>query len=692
MTDQPREMTSSSEPERGSFYRSDIDGLRAIAVLPVMLFHAGLFFPGGFVGVDVFFVISGYLITKIIEGELASHRFSVLVFYQRRIRRIFPALFVMFATSTLIALRVLPPMELERFGKSLFASSCFYSNLLFYRWSGYFAPGAEFTPLLHTWTLSVEEQYYMCWPILLWLLSAPAAFKWRVPALLSLFLGGLALSAHWVNTAPNAAFYLLPSRAWELSLGALISFPEVSRMLARLPRVAASAFSIIGIIMLAFAIFGYDKTTPFPGVAALLPSIGAGVIIVAGEGGPSIGGRLLSIRPLVWTGLISYSLYLWHWPILVFSALILNRKPSILERGGMIALTFLVAWASWKFIESPFRSGRIDKSRSRLWVMGGLASSSIFCVVGLCFFLSSGMPWRGPNVDGFLKQVNAEYQSFQASDCLARGASLPSIQGCLLGAPTLEFQYGLVLWGDSYAAQLAPALNEVGRRLGVTIRETAKAGCGPILGVRFLPVAEMWLECPQFNDAALHAILTNPKARVVILAARWDSYLDGTFSLTTDGRRHSARESRELFIRKMRELLTVLVDSGRQVILVGNVPLPPSDLIDCITRATFRGLDAKRCAMNSSRSSLETAFSDRPLAETESLVNQALSDMVSPIQSGIQITYPYERLCPGGVCMIFSGSQLLYMDNSHLSNFGARLLETDLEKSLKIALLAVDGD
>ena len=198
----------------------------------------------------------------------------------------------------------------------------------------------------------------------------------------------------------------------------------------------------------------------------------------------------------------------------------------------------------------------------------------------------------------------------------------------------------------------------------------------------------MTTECPQFNDAALHAILTNPKARVVVLAARWDAYADGTVSLTTDGSRHSARDSRELFIRKMHDLLKVLVDNKRQVILVGNVPLPPFDLVNCVARARLRGLDDQRCAMQASRSSRVTAFPDRPVAETESLVNQALNDMVSAIQSGIQIADPYERLCPGGVCMIFSGSHLLYMDDSHLSNFGARLLETDLEKNLKIALLA----
>jgi peptidoglycan/LPS O-acetylase OafA/YrhL len=203
-------------------YRPDIDGLRALAVLPVILFHAHLFFPGGFVGVDVFFVISGYLITQIIERDLQAHRFSVLVFYQRRIRRIFPALFVMCACSILLAYVLLVPDELRDFGKTLLASSAFSSNILFYRWSGYFAPDSEFAPLLHTWTLSVEEQFYVCWPLLLRVLSLPWAARWKTLAAVSILGGSLTLSAYWVGHDSNAAFYLLPSRAWELALGALL--------------------------------------------------------------------------------------------------------------------------------------------------------------------------------------------------------------------------------------------------------------------------------------------------------------------------------------------------------------------------------------------------------------------------------------------------------------------------------------
>src|ERR1700674_821671 len=371
----------SSIPQSKHFYRPDIDGLRALAVLPVILFHANLFFPGGFVGVDVFFVISGYLITQIIERDLQANRFSVLVFYQRRIRRIFPALFVMFAVTILTAYLFMPPLELKDFGQSLLASSAFYSNFFFFRQSGYFAPTSEYAPLLHTWTLSVEEQFYVCWPLFLGVLTKTAKSKWKVPTTVFILLGALLLSAHWVNTHPNAAFYLLPSRAWELALGALLSFPSVSSVLARIPRKIASVASLAGILFLGLAVVTYDNLTPLPGFAALLPCVGAALVIAAGVGGPSAGGRVLSLRPLVWTGLISYSLYLWHWPILVFGRMIANHKLDAAERVSFIVLIFIVAWLSWRFVESPFRNLRVARPGSKNWVIGGLGTRAVLVPV-----------------------------------------------------------------------------------------------------------------------------------------------------------------------------------------------------------------------------------------------------------------------------------------------------------------------
>ena len=657
-----------------TFYRPDIDGLRALAVLPVLLFHANLLLPGGFVGVDVFFVISGYLITQIIERELKERRFSVLVFYQRRIRRIFPALFVMFAVSTLIACFFLPPVELQDFGKSLLASSAFSSNILFFRQSGYFATQAEFKPLLHTWTLSLEEQFYVIWPLLLSVLSIQARLKWKVPTTLFIIFGTFTLSAFLVTTKPDAAFYLLPSRAWELALGALLCFQPISGILARLSRTTASVASLAGILLLVGTVVTYDKLTPFPGFAALLPCLGAALIIAAGEGGESHGGKLLSLRPFVWVGLISYSLYLWHWPILVFGHLIANHKLNEIERSILLAITFLAAWLSWRFVETPFRNPSFGKSASRTWVIAGLIVSALFVAIGAVFVRFDGLPSRGAEVVSLARELESQEKTLQESPCLARAASIPPVDGCLLGiqSPAAE----IVLWGDSHAAHLAPALNEVSQRLGVTAREITKAGCPPIPETRIVPLNEMRVGCLEFNQSALAAVLADKRIRVVVLAARWDVFANGELLLSPDGVRSAFSDSRQLFIDKLRKLFATLLESGRKVIVVGQVPLPPSELVSCITRARFNGRDENICSINE--------FNERETSET--LVNEILAVAVAHHESEIQIVHPYNLLCRDRKCEVEADGKLLYIDDSHLSHNGARLLENALENGIASAL------
>ena len=675
---QPQNLTdtapqaASGEPSPKSFYRPDVDGLRALAVLPVILFHAGFSCPGGFIGVDVFFVISGYLITQIIERELKAHRFSVLVFYQRRVRRIFPALFVMLAATTLVGYRFLPPAELKALGESLVAASAFSSNVLFTLWSGYFAPISEFTPLLHTWTLSLEEQFYVGWPLILAALSLPAARKWKIPAAFGVLVGTLLLSAHWVRSHPNVAFYLLPSRAWELALGALLSFAPISRAMARLPRALASAASLAGIGLLTIAVATFSRATPFPGFAALLPCMGAALVIAGGEGGPSLGGRFLSLRPLVGVGIISYSLYLWHWPILVFGHLLANRKLEVLERGGLVILVFIVSWLSWRFVESPFRKAHVDRAKAKSWVIGGLATSSVFVAAGAILYLGNGLPARGPEVGDFEREAEA----LKKSPCLVRGASLPGVEGCLLGAQATTSRYEVVLWGDSHAAHLGPAFEEIGQRLGVTTRQITKAGCSPIPGVRFLPFDESRAECPAFNDAALRTVLADQAVRVVVLAARWDVFVGGNILLTTDGTQPSPVASRQRLVSSLRKLVTELVASGRKVILVGQVPLPPPELIICTTRARFRGLDEGACAVGPAPAH----------QQTEHAVNQALAEVAAHLESEMQIVKPYADLCGQQGCVVRAGGQMLYTDESHLSSSGTRLLAGGLQKAIASAL------
>jgi peptidoglycan/LPS O-acetylase OafA/YrhL len=644
-------------------YRPDIDGLRSLAILPVILFHAGFFCSGGFVGVDVFFVISGYLITKILLRELAERRFSIVRFYERRIRRIFPALFSVFALTGSAAFLVLPPDEFQDFGKTLVASSAFASNILFYGRAGYFGPGADAVPLLHTWSLSVEEQFYILWPLLLIALNRQREIV-KVTATLVLVLGSLVLSAYWVKWNANAAFYLLPSRAWQLGLGAVVAFPVITRLCASIPAAIASAASLAGIAAILGAVFLFDDKTPFPGVAALVPCLGAALVLAASEGGKALGGRMLSWKPLVWVGQASFSLYLWHWPILVFGQLVLNHRLSSVERGALVLATFVLSWISLRFIERPFRSSRARIFKSSTWVLAGLAVTSAFLMLGVVIVLQQGMPGRGPDVRGWAKSTRQDASAFQASRCLARGETLPNGDVCLLGAPSNNGHYQAVLYGDSHGAQYAPAIADIGRELGITFRQLTKAGCPPTPSVHFFPEGGMRAGCQPFNNAAFGSVMSDDRIRVVVLAARWDALVGGRVLLSSTGERPTAESSKRTLIASLRAALEALVGQGRRVILIGHTPLLAFDYVPCVNRARFNGLSELGCDPQ--------ATDIAEIAEMDRRVADALEEAARSLP-GVQIVRPFAALCSSQHCLTSVNGAPAYMDKDHLSPAGARV-------------------
>jgi peptidoglycan/LPS O-acetylase OafA/YrhL len=365
-------------------YRTEIDGLRALAVLPVIAYHAGFAgFSGGFVGVDIFFVISGYLISSILLDELQNQQFSLLGFYERRIRRILPALFLVLAFTAGVAGWLLLPHELAAFGRSLMAVVVFASNILFWKESDYFATESEYIPLLHTWSLAVEEQYYVIFPLLL-------AFLWkfgRKPIYLSLGLLSVVglVTAEWLwRVDAGANFYLLPSRFWELLIGALAAVylknnqPSTSRL--------APLFSLTGIALVIGSIFLLNNSLPFPSSYALFPTVGAALIILFAA--PSnLAGQILSLKPLVLVGLISYSAYLWHQPLLVFARMQPYLEPNLELMAAMAVSSLVCAWFSWRFVERPFRQ-RQRFTRQQIF---------IFAALGSLFFLGLGYRFAQAN-------------------------------------------------------------------------------------------------------------------------------------------------------------------------------------------------------------------------------------------------------------------------------------------------------
>ncbi len=458
-------------------YRPDIDGLRAVAVLSVVLYHAGVpFLPGGFVGVDIFFVISGYLITRIIAREIAEKRFSIVTFYERRTRRIFPALFVMLAVSFVAASMIALPAEFKEFGDSLTAATFFVSNIYFWQTADYFGGPAHLKPLLHTWSLAVEEQFYIVFPLLLLALT-----RWARGHLFRVLVAVTALSfaaSLWAVAAkPNAAFYLLPTRFWELMAGALVALGAV-------PAISdhrwANVFAATGLVLIACAVLFFSSATAFPGAAALLPVLGAALVIHAGTTTQdTVAARLLSMRPMVFVGLLSYSLYLWHWPVLAFARMARGEMLAPSETALLVAVSFVLAVLSWRFVEKPFRERRIAAKRVPLFRAASAAMAAMLAI-GVFANATDGWPQRHddyapPAIAGlermnlatcFLKEDQPATAWAGADTCRNGDASKPRI----------------FLWGDSFAAHLVPGLaDELGHRFQ-TVQYTA-GGCPPLLGV-----------------------------------------------------------------------------------------------------------------------------------------------------------------------------------------------------------------
>lgn len=443
-------------------YRAEIDGLRALAVIPVILFHAGFeSFSGGFLGVDIFFVISGYLITTIIIQELETGSFSLSHFYSRRVRRIFPALAVMTLICVPLAWIWLPPGEMKEFSQSLIGVATFSSNFFFWQQSGYFDTTAELKPLLHTWSLAVEEQYYIFFPfaiLLFWRFGKAVLCSLCLLA----FLVSLGL-AQWASiNASTANFFLLPTRGWELMLGVFCAFYVQWRVRSNNENIATlwaqQILSILGAGMIVFAVLAFNPTTPTPSIWTLVPTVGAVLIILYANTGTWIK-SILGWKPLVWIGLISYSAYLWHQPIFVFYRYSTLVEPSAIVMIGLSLASLLAGWFSWRFIERPFRiKGYIPTG-----IVYGLAG--FFCILIILLGVQGHRSGGFPDRSSIKLPTNLDWASLGAK-VKAKGdvcdlEVLPDtnyVLGCEFGDTNSDKT--IVLYGDSHAQAISYALNE----------------------------------------------------------------------------------------------------------------------------------------------------------------------------------------------------------------------------------------
>ncbi len=507
-------------------YRPEVDGLRAVAVLAVVFFHTGLGVPGGYIGVDVFFVISGYLITSLIVKDLQLGRFSMLDFWERRARRILPAAVVLVLVTVVAGWFLLLPSDLANLAKSAASQTIFAANFYFWRNTNYFAGPADEQALLHTWSLAVEEQYYMFVPLLLVLLFKLVTTRRRA-VFLSVIGGGLVLSFIFsilsLPRFPAATFYLLPTRSWELLCGSLIALVPA----AAIPKSPAfrELMSGIGLTGILLPCFLYTKETPFPGLAAVPPCLGAALFILGSTPQsetrlPRIA-QLIALRPIVFIGLISYSLYLWHWPLVAFSHYWALADFSLTYRLGLLLASFVLGIMSWHFVETPFRTRKLGASRSKMFAYAGAGMVAI-AGVGVCLILKNGFPERFSDRINAFDQVKVEAQhSSRIADPLTLEDALNG-DFVRLGAAESDGVQCLV-WGDSHARSILPAIIAAAEVAGAAVIPAWHSSTPPVLN--YIPSSRFSLgeDSPLYAEAIINYV---EKSGVpsVILVARWSGY------------------------------------------------------------------------------------------------------------------------------------------------------------------------
>ncbi|QNG48490.1 acyltransferase family protein [Sphingobium yanoikuyae] len=503
--------------QAGAVYRRDIDGLRAFAVLPVVAYHLKLpFITGGYIGVDIFFVISGFLITGILAREIDRSEFSIARFYERRIRRIFPAMFCMLGISTVAGCLILFPHELSSYGQSLIWNALFLSNNYFLLSSNYFSPAGDTKPLIHTWSLAVEEQFYIFFPPLLYSLRQRMSGLMTAWVLVAVAAASLLISVVLLSAYPSAVFYLAPLRAWELLMGSILAL----RIVPPLPRAMREMLGALGLLLIVMPVFLYTHATPFPGIAALVPCLGAALLIYSGceaVNTPEITrtARLLSMAPFVWVGLISYSLYLWHWPVIVFYRMAVTSDPGPVVKLLLLAMMIVMAAGSWWGVERPFRKRQLLGSRRAVFISGG-AVIALSSAVGSMLILTGGLGSRfSPRVSELSSYLDldtsVEYRQGRCFLSNEEGSSTKIDAAACLAKEAGRRNY--LLLGDSHGAHLWWGLAKT--YPDIHFMQATASGCRPLLK------APGQAACMQQREDVLEKRLPLLKPDAVLLAARW---------------------------------------------------------------------------------------------------------------------------------------------------------------------------
>jgi peptidoglycan/LPS O-acetylase OafA/YrhL len=626
-------------------YLPQLDGLRALAVLAVVVFHSRTdWLSGGFVGVDVFFVLSGFLITQMVVGSLEAEKFSYVDFIAGRVRRLFPAYLVMVSACLAVAPFVLLPAEFERLAETALASLFFLSNIFFYQNLGYFDAAAEQQILLHTWSLAVEWQFYLIFPTVLW-----RAFRFTGRVLITLLLlGATSLALNLVMTPQDAqfTFFMFPARAWELIAGGLLGLAYMNGAFRGTERLV---YTLAGLLLLGAAFVFFDKSTLFPGAAAMVPVL-ATVILVYNITQAETGllTSCLSWRPLVMIGKMSYSLYLWHWPVLLYARFYFGDELTLLQLLLCWAVTVVLSYGSWRWVESRLRGHR--------WLAGKWRGYIGAVVMSVPVAVSAGMIML---YDGYEKRLPEDAQSLMAikkwpdfGSCVTK-YDKDQYYNCILG-PEGEPATTLV-WGDSHAQTLIWAINSIAERRGAAVRHVTKGGCPPIFyGVPVSANIDK-VACLESQRSAKQIIESDPTINTVFVAARWPLYQLATLTLMEN---QSSNKFDDALLATVRQLLGL----GLNVVIVDSLPEPGFDVANVLARRALIG-----------QQSIDTFVDGRP--PFQSL--KVLEGIDNPKLRLIRLN---STLCPDGDCPLWEKSEIRYFDSDHLAKAGAQMLTDYIDK------------
>lgn len=653
-------------------HRREIDGLRALAIIPVLFFHAGFsWMPGGFFGVDVFFVISGFLITGIIVRELhATGRFSLIGFYERRARRILPALFLVIGVMYPIGWFLLVPEQFQNFNDSLRSILLFVSNYFFLGIMGYFDPNIDLNPMLHTWSLAIEEQFYIFFPLILWLIWKFVKERYWVPLLSILGIASLLWAQNNYAQDPNGTFYLLQFRAWELLAGALAAIHLSHR--ARKKEVEGEPYSsqilsILGLCMVTYSMFGIGADVTHPGFITLVPVIGT-VLIVVSAGPETLVNRLLSMRVFVGIGLISYSAYLWHQPIFAFFRVSQLHEPTPEMFLPLIALTMLLSWASWKYVENPFRNRKKFKRR---FIFTAAATSMLLIFTGSWAAGHASIQKHRVSLSGvkFLdleKRLKPNYGMGKLCNSFTE-----RLKECTFGDDP-----DTLVWGDSFAMHAVGALKS--SKTKVSFIQHAFSACNPVLELAQqnssygIPFAK---QCVEFNRNTMNWLSRHPEIKYVIMGSPWSTVIEPSFDIynAKSGKVEPAGNNGWLQFAKT---LQKLKSMGKIPVVLAPTPTDLNDHGQCAFRVLVNQLDRSLCDYR---------------VTTNTRHNFTVKLQEKAEEFGVN-TFWWDRfVCPEGICRVLIDQQIIFRDAGHLSREGSAYLGQKYDISKQILDVAVNG-